>query len=746
MPAENKLNPNTKLLFQLGKVCSHLKDVIANTGGLLLTKEPFPDISFNDGVVLGSHSEMSQGVADTTKQWLEGAIKKIVHYVKHELQDNELNGYFNTIDENVLQDSFRTSTKHNASLSLIPTNSNTRASIFLQIILWSCISEKCNHEIIMALNGYDKRNTFKQKESSAKTEYGRLQEMWCYGLSISIKYAVYYSCRLNKVGKFNTLFQKQYNKEQLVLKILELSSTQFFLPALFMENITTKSVYLFGLLGPNAAMLDCFTTDPKHQVFLQSMKMTSNVEQDRDLHMTNVAAGTYVNHARSVLYCSLLSDIAGQILFPEVPTKQRRTTVKCDILSFFIASNKETRVAIQTLANTENEHDFTIHTNLINSIDFEEITTPTVVPAMNDNSTAIHSNLINTGSPAPSHRDGIDFEETHDDGIDFKENSTPTVVPATNDNSTANHSNLINTGSPAPSHHDGIDFEENSTPTVVPTTDDNSNQIKNKLNELMNLFPKLNLEDYADIEKTVNAFVVNVLGKEAANDTEKQIPIRMAMLILCAKDLSEKKESEWPEVIGNFYVDALNKSMKKKGKELLMGVIHSLLDTAFVNNKVFIVNLCSLVRVNENELKFPEKGHEFWKSYPDLLKKPQDKAEDNDDDAVVTPKGTCTSAVNKRKLSEVDRDNSKSRKKLSKSKSSKTNKQHVKSPPKNHFPRIGTRTRQTTPTQPQQDTTPKQKNTTQKSRGRASVAPCTSRSQNSPMTRSEVRKTRTNNY
>ena len=121
------------------------------------------------------------------------------------------------------------------------------------------------------------------------------------------------------------------------------------------------------------------------------------------------------------------------------------------------------------------------------------------------------------------------------------------------------------------------------------------------------------------------------------------------------------------------------------------------------------------------------------------MKKPQDEAEVNDDDAVVTPKGTCTSAANKRKLNEVDRDNSKSQKKLSKSKSSKTNKQHVKSPRNNRLSRYGeTKKNQTAATQPQQDTTPTQKNTTQKSRGRAPVLP--PRSTRSPMTRSGVKK------
>jgi uncharacterized protein (DUF2132 family) len=732
MPAENISNPNhtTNLLFQLGKVCSHMKDVIANRGGLLLTKEPFPDIAFHDGVVLGGcHHEMEERVADTTKHWLEGAIKQIVKYIKHELQDNELNGYFNTIEQNVLQDTFRSSTKHNASFSLIPINSNTKASIFLQIILFSCISEKCNHEIIAALNGYDKKNTFKQKECSAKTEYGRLQEMWCFGLSISIKYAVHYSCRLNANGRLNRLLKlKKHwnnNSEQVVAKIFKPRSTLKLLPALFMENIITKSAYLFGFLGPNAVMVDCFTLDPKHKASIQYMRMTSKVEQVSDLDMTNVAAVTYVNYAQFVLHKRVLSLIEQQqieqVKKPKVP-KRKSATVWCDILSFFIVTNKETSKAIETLNNIRCTEDcqrgltsdavdalltFMGSSHMTSSC--HATTVPSSSDKTNDNSITIHSNLINTGSPGPSHHDGIDFEE----------NSTPAVVPATNDNSITIHSNLINTGSPGPSHHDGIDFEENSTPAVVPATNDHSNQLKTKLHELIEQLPKFKDDkDYSGIENEVKRFVVERYGEAAANNPQRNLPLGMTMLTIIANDLKKKEESEWPEVLGNFFVDTLHKSMEKKGNELLKSVTECLLDTALMDNMEFFLTL--LTQLRQNQMKVPNKGEEIWKW---LEKLQQEKV------------GDSASATNKRKLDKLDRDNSKLHKKLSKTESSLNKKQSSK---------LGTKNKEATTTQPWQDNTPKsrpQKKTTQKARG---SAPHRSRSQNHPMTDSSSKMKPTN--
>jgi hypothetical protein len=486
MPSENTPNAlNSNLLLQLGKVCSHMKDVIMNAGGLLLTKDPFPRIVFH-----GLDKETELNVAATTEQWLEGAATEIIKYVLQELEDIELKQYFKTNDKRVLKDTFITD-KYDASLSLIPTNDNSKtiASILLQIILWSCISEKCNHTIVMALNGFDKKNTFKQKGTSSKTD----QEKWCYGMSISIKCAVYYSCRLNANGRLNNLDKKKKKqrngKQKLPPDILKHSTTHSLLPALFMENIITQSAYFFGILGKNAVPLDCFTKDPKYEVIMQSVRKKFNVKQDSDLHTTNVAAMAYVNHSQSVLSRRLLSylELQRQVKKPKVPTKEQHGIVNCDILSFFIASNKETREAIRALTAgcTDKQH------------------------------VTIHSNLINTGSPASSHSNGIDLEEI----------STP----------------------------------------IVPATNDNSNQIKNKLNELIKLLPKFQHgKDFTVFEKIVNDFVAGVLGKAAANDTEKQIPIRMNILILCAKDLGEKEESEWPEVLGNFFVDALNKFMEKK--------------------------------------------------------------------------------------------------------------------------------------------------------------------------------------
>ena len=62
MPSENTPNAlNSNLLLQLGKVCSHMKDVIMNAGGLLLTKDPFPRIVFH-----GLDKETELNVAATT--------------------------------------------------------------------------------------------------------------------------------------------------------------------------------------------------------------------------------------------------------------------------------------------------------------------------------------------------------------------------------------------------------------------------------------------------------------------------------------------------------------------------------------------------------------------------------------------------------------------------------------------------------------------------------------------------------
>ena len=161
----------------------------------------------------------------------------------------------------------------NSASTLIPKSLDD-TSVMIQMIVWSCVSEKCNDSIVRALCDSAQKITIPQ--NTAPKTYNSSCFKWLHEMAYCIKIAVFLSCRCFESMDGKGIFSEKKFSTLLV---------EFFC----IEENVSRTADFFAIIGKNDLEgLTCIPNSPQHKVLMEKDKLTMVRE-------------TYLNYIKSGL-------------------------------------------------------------------------------------------------------------------------------------------------------------------------------------------------------------------------------------------------------------------------------------------------------------------------------------------------------------------------------------------------------------------------------------------------------------
>lgn len=220
---------------------------------------------------------------------LQKWIKETEEAVSNHLLESDLKHY---IHHPNFENPFNTQT---GASSLIPKSLQHSSSVMIQIIVWSCISEKCNDSIVRALCDSTEKIRIPQKTGPKSDNSSCFK--WLHEMAYCIKLAVFLSCRCFESMDVNGIFSdKKYS-----------TLVEFFC----MKENVSQTADLFAIIGKNG-LPKLTPNSPQYKVIMLQDKLT----MARETYLNYIKSGGHIPHKSQM--------------------KKNQYYSGCDILSFML--------------------------------------------------------------------------------------------------------------------------------------------------------------------------------------------------------------------------------------------------------------------------------------------------------------------------------------------------------------------------------------------------------------------------